>query len=49
MNSVAEIVGAALPLAVAVALSPLPVIALALLLTSRQGAPRAWSSSWPGC
>ncbi|RXR22743.1 GAP family protein [Oerskovia turbata] len=37
MNSMAEVVGAALPLAVAVALSPLPIIALALLLTSDRG------------
>ncbi|MFF3064658.1 GAP family protein [Oerskovia sp. NPDC057915] len=37
MNTVAEVVGAALPLAVAVALSPLPIIALALLLTSHRG------------
>lgn len=37
MNSVAEVAGAALPLAVAVAVSPLPIIALALLLASPRG------------
>lgn len=38
MNSLAEVFGATLPLAVAIALSPLPVIALVLLLMSPRGA-----------
>ncbi len=38
MESITEVFGATLPLAVAIALSPLPVIALVLLLMSPRGA-----------